>query len=298
MKRSGIIFVVIAMLIGVWGWGLAETVVAQRPERPTPRATFDRSNAGANRTPIATPDGNQATRQRPNGEGGALLTRTPLTMPTFNLPVINLTLTPRGTFAFGGQSDEAEQVINSFAASHLGTAYDFLYAGAITGEATLEQWDAYVAQLPAEVQGYISTFASAAGGSYWGVFTSGMAMAAIGDCTNNPNCTISMDNLNLYLTSASAGIYAVYLPSVAANSSDALNLIYTAYPALVGVPLEAVTTEVGYVFQSVGYDTGVNGQQVTASTRVYAVGVVSSATGSLVYASVGVGDGYVGKMND
>lgn len=296
MKRSSIVFMVMLLLIGVGVLGLSGTVVAQRPGRATPIATVDRSNAGANRTPIATPDPAQPTRQRPNEASGSL-TRTPLALATFNLPVINLTLTPRGTFAFAGQSDEAEQVINSFAATHLGTSYDFLYAGAITGDATLEQWDAYVAALPSEVQGYIATFASAAGGSYWGVFSSGMGMTAIGDCTDNPNCTISMDNLNVYLTSASAGIYAVYLPSTAANSSEALNLIYTAYPALVSVPLEAVSAESGYVFQSVGYDTGVNGQQVTASTRIYAVGVVSAGTQSLVYASVGVGDGYVGKMN-
>jgi hypothetical protein len=187
-------------------------------------------------------------------------------------------------------------VINSFAATYLGTSYDFLYAGSLGSGTSSPNWDAFVAKLPANVQSYITAFSSAAGGSYWGLFKNGMGMTAIGDCTDNPNCTISMDSMNVYLTSASSGVYSVYTAGAAANASDALNIIHAVYPGLSSVALEAITSDQGYTFQAVTYGTGVSNQQVTASTRIYVAGVVKSGTQSLVYAVVGIGDGYVGMI--
>ncbi len=266
------------------------TVAAQRPGRATPVATVDRSGASVQRTPISTPNAAQPTRQKPAGTGGVIST----SVATFSVP-LNLTLTPRGTLSVPASSDEAKTVINSFSSIYLGMAYDFLYAGSLEGSSSAN-WDAFVAKLPANVQSYIATFSSAAGGAYWGLFKNGMGMTAIGDCTSNPNCTISMDSLNVYLTSASSGVYSVYTAGTANNANDALNVIHNTYPGLNAVALQAVTTTQVYLFQAVDYGTGVSNKQVTASTRIYVAGVVKAGTQSLVYAVVGVGDGYVGMI--
>ncbi len=297
MKRSSLLSVSGCVIVFALTLAAITTpVAAQRPGRPTPAATLDRSGSSANRTPIVTPNAAQPTRQRPNSgstTGGAPSTRTPIA--TFSVP-LNLTLTPRGTLSVPGSSEEATTVINSFASTYLGTSYDFLYTGTLDGSSSSAKWDAFVAKLPDSVQSYITAFATAAGGSYWGLFKSGLGMTAIGDCTNNPNCTISMDNLNLYLTSASSGVYSVYMPGAAANATDALNMIHAVYPGLNTIALEAVTSNQGYAFQAVTYGTGVNNKQVTASTRIYVAGVVKSGTQSLVYAVIGIGDGYVGMI--
>jgi hypothetical protein len=287
MKRTSVYSVSLCAVVLILALVLmTDTVAAQRPGRPTPAATLDRSGSSAKRTPIATPDAAQATRQHPNAG-------TPIA--TLSIP-LNLTLTPRGTLPVPGSSEEATNVINSFASIYLGIAYDFLYAGTLDGDNTSANWDAFVAKLPTNLQSYITTFSTAAGGSYWGLFKNGMGMTAIGDCTANPNCTISMDNLNIYLTSASSGVYSVYTPGVAANAADALNLIHAVYPGLSSVALEAVTSNQGYAFQAVTNSSGVSNQQVTASTRIYVAGVIKSGTQSLVYAVVGIGDGYVGMI--
>ncbi len=287
MKRNHVVSV--SLLITALSLTLvmmSGTVEAQRPGRATPAATLDRSGSNGRRTPIATPDAAQPTRQRPNAN-------TPVA--TVSLP-LNLTQTPRGTFAVPGSSEEAATVVNSFASTYLSISYDFLYAGSLDGESDSAQWDTFVAQLPESVQSYIGVFSNAAGTSYWGVFKNGLGMTAIGDCTNNPNCMISMDSLNLYLTSASSGVYALYTDGAAANASDALNLIRSVYPGLNAVALEAVSAQQGYAFEAVTSASGVNNKQVTASTRIYLAGVVKAGTQSLVYAVVGVGDGYVGMI--
>ena len=294
MKRSTLFSAGLSAVVVILGLVLMTgTVAAQRPGRATPAATKDRSGSSANRTPIATPDAAQATRTRPNGNGSSGAAGTPLA--TLSIP-LNLTLTPRGTMPVPGSSEEAATVINTFASTYLGSSYNFLYSGALTGGNTSPQWAAFVAQLPAETQAYITAFTNAAGGSYWGVYKTGLGMTAIGDCSNNPNCTISMDDLNVYLTSASAGIYAGYVPGTAANATDALNLIHSAYPNLNAITLEAVASDQGYVFQAVSYGTDVNNKQVTAAAQVYVAGVVKAGTQSLVYAVVGIGDGYVGMV--
>ncbi len=293
MKRAHIFSILITgivfslMLVLMTG-----TAAAQRPGRPTPVATLDRSSINTNRTPIATPNAAQPTFQRPT-TGSALS----IVVPTFSLP-INLTLTPHDTLSLTGASEEAATVVNSFASSYLGTSYTFLYSGSLSDSNTSENWDAIMAQLPANIQSYITTFTSAAAGSYWGAFQTGIGIVAVGDCTNNPTCTINMDNLNVYLTNASAGVYSTYTADTVASAGDALNLIHAVYPELNGVALQAISSDQGYVFQAVTYATGVSStKQVTASSKLYAAGVINAGTQALVYAIVGIGDGYVGMMN-
>ncbi|MBI1281651.1 MAG: hypothetical protein GC179_26230 [Anaerolineaceae bacterium] len=284
MKRSHLLPVSLSVLALVLVLVvMAVPVAAQRPGRATPAATLDRSGSSGKRTPIATPNAAQSTRQRPTLSA------------TFNVP-LNLTLTPHGTLAVPVSSEEAKTVMNSFASTYLGASYDYVYAGTLDGSGGSANWDAFVASLPADVQAYISAFTSAAGGSYWGLFKNGLAMTAIGDCSNNPNCTISMDDLNVYLTSASSGVYSVYVAGTVNNANDALSLIYHTYPGLNAAGLQSVTTTQGYAFQAVDYGTGISNKQVTASAKIEVAGVVTVGTQSLVYAVVGVGDGYVGMI--
>lgn len=294
---------------------ISTTTTAQRPGRPTPAATVERGGGNganrtpmatpvsatverggnsANRTPIATPDAARPTRERPDTTG---LTMTPFA--TFNIPS-DPALTPRATRQQPASSAEAEAALSGFAGTYLGAGYTWLYAGDLDSSSAspeaIAAWNTAVAQLPAEVQAYIAAFSNAATGSYWGVFQAGSGMVAVGDCTNNPNCVVTVDNLNVYLTSASGGVYAVYMAGAATSDTDALNLIHTAYPALSGVALEAVSAEQGYAFEAVTYGTSTSGQQVQAATRLYVSGTIIVGNQSLVYAVVGVGDGYVNLM--
>ena len=259
---------------------ITSTVAAQRPGRPTPPTTLDRSGSNAKRTPIANA---QPTRQRPNAG-------TPVA--TFSVP-LNITLTPRSTLAAPDSSEEATTIINSFASSYLGVTKDFLYAGTLGAGNTPENWDTLVAQLPDGVQWYMATFSQLAGVSYWGIFKNGMSMTTIGDCTDNPTCTISMDNLNVYLTTASAGIYSVYMSGEAASANDALNMIYSAYPSLKGMTLEPLPADQGYEFQTISYATELINQQATITSRLYLAGVIKIGNQSMVYAVVGIGENYV-----
>lgn len=260
----------------------------------TPIATIDRSGSSANRTPIATPDSGSPTRERPDTTSPTL---TPFV--TFSIPS-NPAITPRATRQQPASSAEADAALNGFASTYLGTGYAWLYTGNLDSSnaspEAVAAWNAAVAQLPAEVQSYIALFSNAAAGSYWGVFQTGSGMVTVGDCTNNPNCIVTIDNLDFYLTSASAGVYTSYMAGAVSSANDALNLIHATYPALSGIALEAVSAEQGFAFQAVTYGTSTGNQQVQATSRIYIAGAIAAGNQALVYAVVGVGDGYVNLM--
>ncbi|MEZ4668876.1 MAG: hypothetical protein R3E39_13290 [Anaerolineae bacterium] len=277
------------------------TTTAQRPNRQTPAATIERGSSGGNsssinRTPFATPDSTSGTRERPNSNVSTNLTTTPLTIPTFSLPTIPA-VTPRPTRQSPASSGEAEAALSGFATSYLGSAYTWLYTGDLDSSTASPEavaaWNTLVAQLPAEVQSYIVTFSNVAGGSYWGVFQTGSGMVTVGDCANNPNCVVTVDNLDVYLNGASAGVYASYVANAANSANDALNLVHSAYPKTNSISLAAISTDQGYAFEGYTYSTGAGGKQVQATTTVYIVGVIPINSQSLLYAVVGVGDGYV-----
>ena len=274
MKRITLYWIGLSVIASILAlMVMTGTVAAQRPDRPTPAATFDRSGPNAQHTPIAT-----ANSGTPIAGVGVPL---------------NLTLTPRGTLAAPGSSEEATSTINSFSSTYLGITNDYLNAGTFDAGNTFDNWDALVAKLPDDVQWYIGAFSYMAGVSYWGLFKSGMGMTTVGDCTDNSACIISMDNLNVYLTTASAGVYSVYTSEAAADATDALNMIHAAYPNLKDVALEPLVSDQGYEFQTVIYGTDASNQQVAVSSRLYVAGVIKIGTESLVYAVVAIGDNYV-----
>lgn len=237
-------------------------VHAQRGGRPTP--------AGGRGAPALTP------------------------MPTLARP--NISLTPQPTRTLPGNpslpviSANAAAAVTNFAVAHLGITLDILYAGDFSGATgtTNDTISVVIAQLPAELQVFVESTSNFSGAAYWGAWQTGAGVVALGDCTGNPNCTVSMDNLDLSITTSSGGVYGVYTAGAPTSSSDALRWITTTFPALAGLPFAAVEAEQGYAFQALTYTLG----QTSTVKAVYA-GTISAAGQTLVYALVAVGDGYV-----
>jgi hypothetical protein len=239
----------------------------------TPRATGARSGQ-ASITPPATLARGSATPQATAGRGKR-------GTPTVQAPA---------------SSADAETAVVSFASTHLGIAPDLLYAGSWDGDAqqasasATQTLNAIIAQLPQEAQAFVAGLSEFSGAAYWGVWKTGAGIVALADCTDNPNCTVTQDNLKLYITTSSGGVYGVYAAGSVANSTDALNLLKQTYPALASLNLTVVSdAQTGYAFQAT--TTSASGSQAAAK-YVYA-GVVTAKGQHLVYALVAVGEGYV-----
>lgn len=293
---------ILLFLIGV---GMSGMVNAQRGQRQTPTPGVEGSGRGGGRgqrTPMANPVAPQST---PEGFGGRGETNTQATIERPSFSFTPLAVTPGASVAFPtfsltlpfemNSSAEAESAVNGFATAHLGTAYNLLYAGALTSSSLSPEATAalqsYLAALPAEVQNYLSLILNGSGAAYWGVFQNGMGMVALANCADNPGCQVTQESITLYITSSSAGIYSVYTSGAATDSNSALNMILAAYPGLNGLTFTPVTdSSQGFAFQATGFSR--SGTQ--AVTTLYYAGVISSSGQSLVYAVVGVGEGYLG----
>jgi hypothetical protein len=282
---SGVFILMAAALFG------AGTAYAQRP------------GGGGGRP---TPSGGGGDAGRPTREAPVFATPA----ATFAIPADGANfLTPQATFAFPDGiptlqiptgSSEAEVAVSNFASIYLGIQPDLLYAGNLSesasggagklldsGTASLE---AIMSQLPAEAQTFLASASSMSGAMYWGVWQTGAGIVAVGDCTSNPNCTISMDDLHVYLTQSSGGLYSTYTKTVPASAADALNLILATYPGLNGLAFKSSSyTSTGYAFQSEVVSLG-----SSSTIEIVYAGVVNSGGQSLVYAWVAVGEGYVG----
>jgi hypothetical protein len=211
----------------------------------TPEATFSRTGEIS-----LTP---QATFSRPE------------IVPTLQIPV---------------GSSAAEVAVTSFASIHLGIDPTLLYAGDLKASASTASGklsadgtaalEAILSQLPAEVQTFIDSASSASGAVYWGVWQTGAGVVAAGDCTSNPNCTVSIDNLSFYIMESAAGVDAVYTTGAPANATDALNMILGMYPGLTGLTFEPSSVESGYAFQAaiVDLSAGSDGQRWAAYRRL------------------------------
>jgi hypothetical protein len=278
---------VMGLLLLFIGTLMSGMVSAQRGQRQTPTPGAEGSGRGGGRgqrTPMATLAAPQGTPEGFSGRGE--------TNPqaTIERPSFSLTL----PFEMSS-SAEAEGAVNGFASAHLGTTYNLLYAGALTSSSLSPEAVAaiqgYGASLPAEVQSYINMIANGSGAAYWGVFQNGMGVVALANCADNPGCQVTQESITLYITSSSAGVYSVYTGGIAGDQNSALNMILAAYPGLNGLTFTPVTdTSQGYAFQAAGFSR--SGTQ--AVTAVYYAGVVSTGGQSLVYAMVGVGEGYLG----
>jgi hypothetical protein len=234
----------------------------------------------------------------PTGSRTGRATGTPL--PTL---ARGISPTPRATLSRPGtltphspaSSEEAQIVIVDFANQHLGVNPDLLYAGVWdgntnqTGDSSQQTLDQILSQLPTELQQFIETSYNGSATSYWGVYKTGAGVVVLGDCTNNPNCTFDMDNLNVYLTSSSGGVYGTYTTGTVSSADAALKRVQTTYPALAAVKFTAVKVQQGFAFQA----TTTIGSNKQAITTFIDAGVVNVGQQSLVYALVAVGEGYV-----
>jgi hypothetical protein len=203
-------------------------------------------------------------------------------------------------------SPEAYAALVGFAAESLGTAVAPIYAGDATAtiemtasqlanEATAAAMQQILGQFPPETQAMIAQAASISGNAYWGVLSNGAAVLYTDACKDNPNCAINLDVLQVQVSNSSLGAYAVYVPSGAQSSAEAINLIKAAFPALAGMdflPIPGVNDY--YAFMAENYNYGAQG---VASGRVVYAGVVSYVGQSLVYAVVVTGEGYLSVVS-
>ncbi len=291
-------WLMIGLVLVFLGGLMSSMVSAQRGQRQTPTPGGEGSGRGGGRgqrTSEVTPAAPQGT---PDRSGSSTNPQATIERPSFSFtpgasvafPTFSLTLPFEAS-----SSTEAESAINGFAGTHLSTAYNLLYAGALTSSSLSPEATAalqsYLAALPAEVQNYINLILSGSGAAYWGVFQNGMGVVALASCADNPNCQVTQESITLYITSSSAGVYSVYTAGAAADQNSALSMILATYPGLNGLTFTAVTdTSQGYAFQATGFSR--SGTQ--AVTTVYYAGVIPSGGQSLIYAIVGVGEGYAG----
>ncbi|MDQ7027997.1 MAG: hypothetical protein Q9P44_20845 [Anaerolineae bacterium] len=197
------------------------------------------------------------------------------------------------SLALGGSSDTAYAGIVGFAQLYLGRSVEPLYADEITTTGSDDLAAALtqvLADLPAELQQIVT---SADGIVYWAVLSNGAASVYTGDDCSEPTCTVSIDNLQVNITSASMGVYLLYVDGSVGNSSAAYNLIVQTYPALATYGLTPAESDSGFMFTA--YDYALSGSDVSATGAM--AGVLPMENGkSLVYALVGVGEGYVALM--
>lgn len=216
-----------------------------------------------------------------------------------NAPVTTVTIgdvTLNGAYPPAGgptPSPEAYEALVAFANDQLGATVDPLYAGTYTGDMA-----ALLAYLPAEMQAYVQNLLAVAGAAYWGLWQGGGGAVMVGDCSTNPSaCAISTDTLSAQLTSASAGVYSLLTrEGMPASPDAALQLVTRVYPKLTGLSFAQVTdVESGYAFTATTASLGIDPvthQPISAAKVIYA-GVVNVNGQALVYALVGIGEGYV-----
>lgn len=148
--------------------------------------------------------------------------------------------------------------------------------------------ESIVEQFPEELQ---TMLANASGIAYAGLMSNGLAVVYTGECTA-AQCSISMDNLQFQITQESLGAYAVYISGTVTDANSAMAMVKAAYPALNSIPLAPTDVETGYAF------TAVSGDMESASVIAYYAGTVAVGQYALVYAAVGVGQGYAEVVRD
>jgi hypothetical protein len=273
----------------------------------TPRPTRTAPDGGGQIQPVGTPF------QIPNGAGGQF--QLPETWSNFTLPEnlptsradieamladMELPITwDLESLALEGGSDEAYAAIVGFAQLYLGTAISPIYADEITttalrervGQAELpDEVTQIVADLPAELQ---QILAVANGVIYWSILPDGAATVYTGNECNPPTCTVTIENLQVNISSASFGTYLLYRNATVTNSNEAYSLIINTYPTLATYGLTPSESESGYLFAA--YDYATSGTTVSGTGAIAGV-IPLNTEKSLVFALVGIGDGYVELM--
>lgn len=148
----------------------------------------------------------------------------------------------------------------------LGMVVQPLYAGDATQEIQL-----ILQTLPSQPEGYAALLA-AVDPAYWGVLQGGVAAVGQFDCSSG----CSGENIPAELSAASAGVYMLNVSDpMPTDSTAALNLITTVYPALNGLAFAEVTNaESGMAYMATAYGIGedANGQGTSVAKVVYAGG--------------------------
>lgn len=195
-------------------------------------------------------------------------------------------------------SVESYAAIVGFGQTYLGVTVSPLYAGMLTGDlpATDIELDipaeiqAISSELPAEITSIVNAMSGVA---YWGIYETGAAAVyTASDCA--VNCSVTMDNLQLTLTTGSLGLYSVYSDAPVTDALSAQNLVMATYPALNGYAITPYDAEVGYAFTGMNTTMGSD-----FSGQGFVAGVTTAETGqSIVYVIFAVGDGYVSLLLD
>lgn len=306
LKRSSVI-AVFCILIGGILW--SGTVFAQRgdgrstPEggsdsRPTLSGPGGRSQVGGTPVPGGTLPPARPTGQPPNTPSRPNLQVT-VTIP-FNMPNLNNINTSQLPYEFSldnlqGQSaqssPEAYSALVNFAAQHLGIGLTPLYAGSgnTTEVVTSEVFWQIMALFPVEMQEMFLTGTELNDVGYWGLFNNGVGIVYLSDCTDNPACTLELENTQVHLSELAMGVYGLYVPGTAPSSTDAaLNMLLATYPGLTGLDFIYMgMVEEGYDF--VVLDNTLS--RGAAQTKLVWGGTVAYNNQTLVFVFVFVGDG-------
>lgn len=199
---------------------------------------------------------------------------------------------PAEEIATPESSPEAYAAITGFASTYLDVGVAPIYAGVVTGESaqsvsTIESSsiDQIMAQFPPEVQSMLATASQASGIAYWAILSDGTALIYIGECIGE-NCAVSIQNIQFHVINGSLGAYALYRSGTATSTEQALSMIASTYPAFAGKSMVAVEVEQGYAFTATGFDAN------SPTIQVIYTGVFSLNGQSVVYAVIGIGEGY------
>lgn len=196
-------------------------------------------------------------------------------------------------------SAEAYAAIVGFASTYLGTSLDPLYTGEVgaaqasvaanapstvdTSEVQALIQAEIMGMIPEEVQLVLAT-ASSDGLSYYGIMQNGLAAVYTADSCTGANCSVSMEQLQLTITSSSLGAYVLLSDSAVSNSNDAYTLIINSFPLLAYENLEPVESDTGYMFSATNYSD--------SEISALLAGVISTGEQTIVYVALGVGETY------
>ena len=180
-------------------------------------------------------------------------------------------------------SAEAYEAIVVFASEQLGMVVQPLYAGDATQE--IQQIMTF---LPPEAEAYAALL-SGVDPAYWGILNGGVGVVGTLDCSSG----CSGQDIPAELSAASAGVYMLTVTHpMPADSSAALDLITTVYPAFNGLAFAQIeNVESGMAFMATTYGIGADASgQGTSVPKVVYAGVMQINNQTVVYGLVAVGE--------
>ncbi|NDJ74960.1 MAG: hypothetical protein GYB65_01765 [Chloroflexi bacterium] len=192
---------------------------------------------------------------------------------------------------YGESNPEAAAAITNFAATHLGAEIVPVYAQKPTGilaGGTIP--DVILNELPEDVQALYADLEASGldGATYYAVLEDGLAMVITEQDCAGLNCTVDADDLQVNIEEASLGVYILYNEQPVGSSDAAYDLVVANFPALQGVPLEALPPGTTYTYPFSAVDTSLTGG------TAYFARVADWEDTAVVYVITAVGEGYIG----